>query len=113
MPASLQAAVAAQRAAGIVTVVAAGNSGSGCSTVVDPPATYADSFTVGALNTGSDTIASFSSRGPSQSTAAIARSRILLRRAPAQGRAPERPVSSYGTPAERRWLRLMLRALWH
>ena len=61
---SLQAAVAAQRAAGIVTVAAAGNSGSGCSTVVDPPATYADSFTVGALNTGTDTIASFSSRGP-------------------------------------------------
>ena len=35
------------------TVAAAGNSGSSCSTVVDPPATYADSFTVGALNTGS------------------------------------------------------------
>jgi subtilisin family serine protease len=61
---SLQAAVAAQRAAGIVTVVAAGNSGSSCSTVSDPPAIYADSFTVGALNTGTDTIASFSSRGP-------------------------------------------------
>ena len=64
-PASLQAAVAAQRAAGIITVVAAGNSGaSGCSTVVDPPAIYAESFTVGALNTGTDTLASFSSRGP-------------------------------------------------
>ena len=61
---SLQAAVAAQRAAGIVTVVAAGNSGSSCSTVSDPPSFYADSFTVGALNTGLDTIASFSSRGP-------------------------------------------------
>ncbi|HST20668.1 MAG TPA: S8 family serine peptidase [Blastocatellia bacterium] len=63
-PASLQAAVAAQRAAGIVTVVAAGNSGSGCSTVSDPPAIYAESFTVGALNTGTDSPASFSSRGP-------------------------------------------------
>jgi serine protease AprX len=61
---SLQAAVAAQRAAGIVTVVSAGNSGSSCSTVADPPAIYAESFTVGALNTGLDTIASFSSRGP-------------------------------------------------
>ena len=61
---SLLAAVAAQRAAGIVMVVAAGNSGSSCSTVVDPPATYADSFTVGALQTGTDSIASFSSRGP-------------------------------------------------
>ena len=61
---SLQAGVEAQRAAGIVTVVAAGNSGSGCSTVSDPPAFYAASFTVGALNNGFDTIASFSSRGP-------------------------------------------------
>ncbi len=63
-PASLQAAIAAQRAAGIVTVVSAGNSGSGCSTVSDPPSIYAESFTVGALNTGTDGIASFSSRGP-------------------------------------------------
>ena len=62
--ATLQGAVAAQRAAGIVTVVAAGNSGSSCSTVSDPPSFYAESFTVGALNTGLDTIASFSSRGP-------------------------------------------------
>ena len=61
---ALQAAVAAQRAAGIVTVVAAGNAGSSCSTVLDPPAIYADSLTVGALTTGTDTIASFSSRGP-------------------------------------------------
>ena len=45
-------------------VVAAGNSGSACSTVTDPPSFYAASYTVGALNTGTDTIASFSSRGP-------------------------------------------------
>jgi serine protease AprX len=62
--ASLQSAVAAQRAAGIVTVVAAGNSGSSCSTVSDPPAIYGESFTVGALSTGTDNLASFSSRGP-------------------------------------------------
>lgn len=62
--ASLQAAVEAQRAAGIMTVVAAGNSGSGCSTVVDPPAIYDAAYTVGALNTGTDNVASFSSRGP-------------------------------------------------
>lgn len=61
---TLQAAVAAQRAAGIVTVVAAGNAGSSCSSVLDPPAIYAESFTVGALSTGTDSIASFSSRGP-------------------------------------------------
>src|SRR5882724_3252234 len=61
---TLQAAVEAQAAAGIMMVVAAGNSGSLCSTVTDPPSFYAASYTVGALNTGSDTIASFSSRGP-------------------------------------------------
>ncbi len=60
----LQAAVEAQAAAGIQMVVAAGNSGPSCSTVSDPPSFYAASYTVGALNTGSDTIASFSSRGP-------------------------------------------------
>jgi subtilisin family serine protease len=61
---SLQAAVEAQAAAGIMMVVAAGNAGSPCSTVVDPPSFYAASYTVGALDTGTDNIASFSSRGP-------------------------------------------------
>jgi subtilisin family serine protease len=61
---SLQAGVEAQRAAGIMMVVAAGNSGSACSTVGDPPGIYDAAYTVGALNTGTDTIASFSSRGP-------------------------------------------------
>src|SRR6184192_783390 len=60
----LQAAVEAQEAAGIQMVVAAGNSGPGCSTVSDPPSFYDASYTVGALNTGTDTIAIFSSRGP-------------------------------------------------
>ena len=60
----LQAAVEAQEAAGIQMVVAAGNSGSSCSTVSDAPSFYAASYTVGALNTGTDTIAGFSSRGP-------------------------------------------------
>jgi serine protease AprX len=63
-PNTLQAAVEAQRAAGIMMVVAAGNSGSSCSTVSDPPGIYDASYTVGALNTGTDTIAGFSSRGP-------------------------------------------------
>ena len=61
---SLQAAVEAQRAAGIMMVVAAGNLGPSCSSVVTPPAVYEASYTVGALTTGTDTIASFSSRGP-------------------------------------------------
>src|SRR5216117_2430713 len=42
---TLQAAVEAQAAAGIMMVVAAGNSGSACSTVVDPPSFYAASYT--------------------------------------------------------------------
>jgi subtilisin family serine protease len=45
-------------------VVAAGNEGSNCSTVQDPPGIYDASYSVGALINGSDTIAPFSSRGP-------------------------------------------------
>jgi subtilisin family serine protease len=51
------------RSAGIVTVHSAGNDGSSCSTVADPAAIYAESFSVGATDS-SDDIASFSSRGP-------------------------------------------------
>jgi serine protease AprX len=61
---TLQAAVEAQAAAGIMMVAGAGNDGPDCSTVMYPPAIYAASYTVGALNTGTDTIAGFSSRGP-------------------------------------------------
>jgi subtilisin family serine protease len=60
---TLLAIVTAVRAAGIVSVVSAGNSGPNCFTVTDPPAIYKQSFTIGAT-TMSDTIASFSSRGP-------------------------------------------------
>jgi serine protease AprX len=53
------------RAAGIVPVVAAGNSGPSCSTIGNdgPPAQYDESYTVGATNS-SNVLASFSSRGP-------------------------------------------------
>lgn len=61
---TLQAAVEAQRAAGIMTVVAAGNEGGGCGTVAIPPSFYAAASSVGALNTGTDDLAAFSSRGP-------------------------------------------------
>ncbi len=63
-PTSLLEAVQAQRAAGIMTVVSATNSGPSCSTITDPPAIYGEAYVVGALNTGADTIAGFSSRGP-------------------------------------------------
>ncbi|HTP09218.1 MAG TPA: S8 family serine peptidase [Anaerolineae bacterium] len=63
--ASLLEAVQVQRAAGIMTVVSATNYGSSsCSTISEPPAIYGEAYTVGALNTGSDTIAGFSSVGP-------------------------------------------------
>jgi serine protease AprX len=61
---TLQAAVEAQAAAGIMMVSAAQNSGPNCSTVENPPGIYEATYSVGALNTGTDTIASFSSRGP-------------------------------------------------
>jgi len=61
----LLTAVQNVRAAGIVPVVAAGNSGPICQTIGNdgPPAQYDESFTVGAT-TQSNTLASFSSRGP-------------------------------------------------
>lgn len=61
---TLQAGVEAQLAAGINMVVAAGNSGSSCSTVNAPPGIYQAAYTVGALTTSTDNIAGFSSRGP-------------------------------------------------
>jgi len=61
---TLQMGVEAQLAAGINMVVAATNAGPACSTIATPPAIYEACYTVGALNTGTDTIASFSSRGP-------------------------------------------------
>jgi serine protease AprX len=60
---SLQTTVENVRAAGIVVVASAGNSGSTCSTVADPLAIYDAAFSVGATDS-SDNIASFSSRGP-------------------------------------------------
>jgi subtilisin family serine protease len=62
-PNVLLSVVEAVRAAGILTTHSAGNSGSNCNTVNTPAAIYQASFTVGATSS-SDTIASFSSRGP-------------------------------------------------
>lgn len=62
--ASLLEAVQAQRAAGMLTVVSATNGSSACSSISDPPAIYAEAYVVGALNTGTDDLASFSNRGP-------------------------------------------------
>ena len=62
-PNVLLAAVQNVRAAGILVVGSAGNSGSACSTVRDPISIYDETFTVG-NTTSSDTISGDSSRGP-------------------------------------------------
>ena len=54
---TLQAAVEAQAAAGIMMVSAAQNAGPNCSTVQNPPGIYEATYSAGALNTGTDTIA--------------------------------------------------------
>ncbi len=60
---TLRLAVEAQRAAGILMVVSAGNSGPSCSTVSEPAAIYDASYTVGST-TSTDAMSGFSSRGP-------------------------------------------------
>ena len=60
----MELAITNLKTAGIAVVASAGNEGSSCSTVQNPPAFYEASFSVGATNS-SDAIASFSSRGPS------------------------------------------------
>jgi len=62
-PDTLQDIVETVRAAGIVVVASAGNSGSACSTVRDPPPIYDAAFSVGATDSG-DNVAGFSGRGP-------------------------------------------------
>ncbi|MBE2224584.1 MAG: S8 family serine peptidase, partial [Anaerolineae bacterium] len=62
-PNALLTVVNAVRAAGIVTVHSAGNSGPGCSSISTAAAIYDASFTVG-NTTSTDAIASTSSRGP-------------------------------------------------
>ncbi len=59
----LEPAVEAHRAAGIMTIAAAGNSGPGCVSIGDPPAIYDGATTVGASDSA-DAMADFSSRGP-------------------------------------------------
>jgi subtilisin family serine protease len=63
-PGTLEAPVRALRQAGIVVVTSAGNAGSDCGSVSNPPALYRQSFSVGAFDHRTDQIASFSSRGP-------------------------------------------------
>lgn len=62
----IKASLEAMKQAGIFVVASAGNDGPGCSTIDSPPAWHTGlTLSVGAFNHRNDTIASFSSRGPS------------------------------------------------
>ncbi len=69
-PAILENAVSNLVEGGIFFAAAAGNDGSSCSTIYDPPAIYDASFVVGS-STSSDAISGFSSRGPVSSSSLI------------------------------------------
>jgi serine protease AprX len=62
--AELETIINNTEAAGIFVVTSAGNGGPNCSTVSDPPGIYDASFAIGAYDIN-NTLASFSSRGPS------------------------------------------------
>lgn len=66
----VQAAIENLVAGGIVFVAAAGNGGASCSGIIDAPAIYDASFTVGSM-TMSDTMSSFSLRGPALGATSI------------------------------------------
>ena len=59
----LETAVDNLVAGGIMFVASAGNDGSGCSSILTPPAIYDSSFVIGST-TSSDAMSGFSSRGP-------------------------------------------------
>ncbi len=61
---TLQTIVENTEAAGIFVEASADSAGPGCSTLSDPPAIYSASFTTGAINGSTTTLAGFSSRGP-------------------------------------------------
>ena len=67
VPSALVTVTQVLRDAGILTVAAAGNSGSGCSSVIHAPGTLDQAFSVGATDSANN-IAGFSSRGPSSFT---------------------------------------------
>src|SRR5262249_17045856 len=62
--AELETIINNTQAAGIFVEASAGNSGSACSTVSDPPSIYSASFSTGAIDIDNN-LAGFSSRGPS------------------------------------------------
>jgi uncharacterized repeat protein (TIGR01451 family) len=70
VPSALVTVTQVLRDAGVMVVASAGNNGPSCSTVVHAPGTLDQAFSIGATD-GSDTIANFSSRGPSTLTGKV------------------------------------------
>jgi len=70
LPNALVTVTQVLRDAGVMVVAAAGNEGSACRTVINAPGTLDQAFSIGATDS-SDTIAGFSSRGPSSLTGKI------------------------------------------
>jgi serine protease AprX len=60
----LQTVVNNTIASGIFVEVSAGNDGSACNTVQDPPSIYGNAFSTGAISGSTNALQSFSSRGP-------------------------------------------------
>jgi subtilisin family serine protease len=89
----LQPAADALRAAGIMMVVSAGNTGPGCRTVDEPPARYDSVFSVGATDNLSQ-ITGFSSRGPVPNSAVSLKPDIV---APGSQIRSSLPGGRYGT----------------
>lgn len=70
VPSALVTVTQVLRDAGVMVVASAGNDGPSCSTVLNAPGTLDQAFSIGATNV-SDTIADFSSRGPSTLTGKV------------------------------------------
>jgi subtilisin family serine protease len=86
-------ALDAMRAAGIMMVVSAGNSGPGCQTVAEPPARYDSAFSVGATDSLGQ-ITGFSSRGPVPNSASLLKPDVV---APGSNVRSSLPGGRYGT----------------
>jgi serine protease AprX len=67
---TLETAVNNMKAAGIMTIVSAGNSGPSCGSVATPPAIYGSAYTVGST-TSAYAISNSSSRGPASFTGLV------------------------------------------
>ena len=104
---TLQSIVDAVRAAGIFPAMAASNYGPDCSTIQEPPAIYASSVDVGALDSANN-IAGFSSRGPVTADGSNRTKPRCFRPWSKYSRRGSREAAIAPVGPERRWLPLTL-----